>query len=352
MIWYGNPVRSFNANEYRYGFNGKEKDDEIKGNSNHLSFGDYGYDTRLGRRWQVDPLAREMASWSPYSVFFDNPIRYIDADGRKPGDPPTGGDKPKTQKTTSDKIIDFGKGLVEGFVDSVTFTASSILSGVGNTIVGVSKKIERVGFIQALDDGGIDVLSKEERFSSIGFSFENEGLFKKEEPNFSEKVSICIAPFNLYGDEADFSKCAYRIDYMVKSIHNAVETVQSKKMSGNAIKMPMSVMDEINKKTAIIKKKTLIVNRESVNTFGKKVINQKDFESNYTYKYKLVTSKEFKEILGSDNEEYVCLMPVSEVNKHILIYEPSTKETVYYGWAMQGLDVSKKDIKKIVETAK
>ena len=175
---------------------------------------------------------------------------------------------------------------------------------------------------------------------------------KKKISSYTDNDAICIAPFNLYGDEADFSKCAYRIDYMVKGIHNAVETVQSKKMSGNAIKMPMSVMDEINKKTSIIKKKTLIVNKESVNTFGKKVINQKDFESHYTYKYKLVTSKEFKEILGSDNEEYVCLMPVSEVNKHVLIYEPSTKETVYYGWAMQGLDVSKKDIKKIVETAK
>lgn len=136
----------------------------------------------------VDPLAHEMPSWSPYSAFFDNPIKYIDEDGRKPGDPPIGGDKPKVQKTTSDKIIDFGKNVIAGTVDAVSFTATSIFSGVGNTVIGVSKKAERIGLVKALDAGGIDVLSKEERFSPIGFSFEDG--FKKEDPNFSETVPL------------------------------------------------------------------------------------------------------------------------------------------------------------------
>src|SRR5215204_5109147 len=35
---------------YRYGFNGHEQDNEVKGEGNHYSFGDYGYDPRLGRR--------------------------------------------------------------------------------------------------------------------------------------------------------------------------------------------------------------------------------------------------------------------------------------------------------------
>jgi len=29
---------------YRYGFNGYEKDDEVKGSGNHYSFSDFGYD--------------------------------------------------------------------------------------------------------------------------------------------------------------------------------------------------------------------------------------------------------------------------------------------------------------------
>ena len=39
-----------------YGFNGYEKDNEIKGAGNHYSFSDYGLDPRTGRRWNMDPI--------------------------------------------------------------------------------------------------------------------------------------------------------------------------------------------------------------------------------------------------------------------------------------------------------
>ena len=67
---------------YRYGFNGHENDDEIKGTGNHLSFGDYGYDPRLGRRWNLDPV--EQVGISPYATFNNNPIYFIDIDGQSP----------------------------------------------------------------------------------------------------------------------------------------------------------------------------------------------------------------------------------------------------------------------------
>jgi len=50
------PGMYYKSDSYRFGFGGHEKDDEVKGSGNHLSFGDMGYDPRIGRRWRPDPL--------------------------------------------------------------------------------------------------------------------------------------------------------------------------------------------------------------------------------------------------------------------------------------------------------
>ena len=76
------PGRSYQGSEdYRYGFNGHERDDEIKGSGNHLSFGDFGYDPRLGRRWQIDPMTPKYPHQSPYAAFNNSPIVVYDPDG-------------------------------------------------------------------------------------------------------------------------------------------------------------------------------------------------------------------------------------------------------------------------------
>jgi hypothetical protein len=77
------PERSFSIEKYRYGFGGHEKDSEVSGEGNHLVFGDYGYDTRLGRRWNRDPMTVKYPYESPYIVFGDNPIIFIDPDGKE-----------------------------------------------------------------------------------------------------------------------------------------------------------------------------------------------------------------------------------------------------------------------------
>jgi RHS repeat-associated protein len=61
------PGRRFSAGTgYRYGFNGKENDNDVKGEGNQQDYGMRIYDPRLGRFLSVDPLAKKYVKLSPY----------------------------------------------------------------------------------------------------------------------------------------------------------------------------------------------------------------------------------------------------------------------------------------------
>ncbi len=61
---------------YRFGFNGQEKVNEWAGRGNHNTAKFWEYDTRTGRRLNLDPKSNP--SWSTYSAFGGNPILYSD----------------------------------------------------------------------------------------------------------------------------------------------------------------------------------------------------------------------------------------------------------------------------------
>ncbi|HVG17080.1 MAG TPA: RHS repeat-associated core domain-containing protein [Chitinophagaceae bacterium] len=66
---------------YRYGFNGKENDNEIKGEGAQQDYGMRIYDPRLGKFLSVDPLT-EIYPWNSTYAFAENsPIENIDLDG-------------------------------------------------------------------------------------------------------------------------------------------------------------------------------------------------------------------------------------------------------------------------------
>lgn len=66
---------------YRYGFNGKENDNEVKVKGNSIDFGERLYDSRLGRFISKDKLEIVAPGWSPYRAFADDPINVQDLDG-------------------------------------------------------------------------------------------------------------------------------------------------------------------------------------------------------------------------------------------------------------------------------
>lgn len=82
------PGRNYQSSTpYRRGFNGMEKDDEIKGGGNSYDFGARIYDPRLGRFLSRDPLTSRYPFFSPYLYSANNPIRLIDVGGGSAGDP-------------------------------------------------------------------------------------------------------------------------------------------------------------------------------------------------------------------------------------------------------------------------
>ena len=75
------PGRHANTSDYRYGFNGKEKDDEIKGSGLHYDYGFRVYDPRLGKFLSTDPLTRDFPWYTPYQFAGNKPIVAVDLDG-------------------------------------------------------------------------------------------------------------------------------------------------------------------------------------------------------------------------------------------------------------------------------
>ena len=63
---------------YRYGFQGMEKDDEVKCEGNSYTTEFRQYDPRVGRWLSLDPLMSKYAGMSPYVTFNNNPIFFVD----------------------------------------------------------------------------------------------------------------------------------------------------------------------------------------------------------------------------------------------------------------------------------
>ena len=78
------PERKFSSGSYRYGFNGKEKDNEVKGEGDQQDYGMRIYDPRVGKFLSVDPLTKSYPWYTPYQFTGNSPVANIDLDGLEP----------------------------------------------------------------------------------------------------------------------------------------------------------------------------------------------------------------------------------------------------------------------------
>jgi RHS repeat-associated protein len=126
-----------------YKFNGKELDDE----TGMYYYGARYYDPRLSMWHGVDPLAERGPQYSPYTYTFNNPIRYIDPDGRWAGPSPLGHAIPAGIK------------------------ARSILKAIGEVIVNFAGSITQIGDLHVANN--LDRAGKHEQAANVRKGAEN-----------------------------------------------------------------------------------------------------------------------------------------------------------------------------------
>ena len=68
------------CSSYRYAFNGQERETEVSPGAYSAEF--WMYESRLGRRWNREPLIEKYPFLSSYACFQNNPILFSDPDGR------------------------------------------------------------------------------------------------------------------------------------------------------------------------------------------------------------------------------------------------------------------------------
>jgi hypothetical protein len=83
------------GDEYRYSHNSHEREDEIYGGAQSAEH--WMYDSRILRRWEIDPVVKPWES--PYAVFSNNPVYFADPLGLDSKDP-----KENSGKANGDKL--------------------------------------------------------------------------------------------------------------------------------------------------------------------------------------------------------------------------------------------------------
>ena len=73
----------------RYGFQGQEMDDEIKGEGNSVNYKYRMHDPRIGRFFAVDPLTKKYPFYSPYSFSGNEVIHMVELEGLEPAEAAT-----------------------------------------------------------------------------------------------------------------------------------------------------------------------------------------------------------------------------------------------------------------------
>ena len=198
--------RNVNTNTYRYGASsGQEKSTEINANSYTAEY--WQYDSRIGRRWNVDPLADQRVEWTPYNAMSNDPINRIDPDG------------------ALDDWYKDAKGNLE-YATDVKSQVDLNKKGISGTYVGETyTKNSKSGTEKYRSDGSIFFANQNDAYKRI---WNNSIVRMKEQLGLILKEGVIVLPdyknepteskFVEYGYDITDSKFKDPVDKSSKSI--------------------------------------------------------------------------------------------------------------------------------------
>jgi RHS repeat-associated protein len=139
---------SVDSDAYRYGFQGQERDDELKGEGNSYNYTFRMHDPRIGRFFTIDPLAAKYPWYTPYQFSGNKVIHMVELEGLEEALPnPTG----TRVRTPNNSYSSQPEGLIP-LLDSDDRTVGYVISsGVGQ---GVYTWRNDNGFVGYFDSEG------------------------------------------------------------------------------------------------------------------------------------------------------------------------------------------------------
>ncbi len=191
------PNRHKAGDDYRYGFQGQEKDDEIRGGEgNSLNYTFRMHDPRVGRFFAVDPLSPKYPHNSPYAFSENRVIDGVELEGleylsvNNPNIPSGGAVANKSNTDNTD--LDFGNGVIFNNVPMVDINGSSyydigqhLYFGSGNWNSTGTKSEQQTDATKVGREliGNVDALPN----APSGYSSPPWNTSKKEEIELSQK---------------------------------------------------------------------------------------------------------------------------------------------------------------------
>ncbi len=152
-----------NGNPYTYGFNGMERDEEVKGTGKHYTTLWRQYDPRLGLWFSLDPEMAKFPDQSPYAFVFNNPINLTDIYGDCPDQTDCETMGSKAEKTANSLMkqnggnTDFSSFEFFDEQRSMLFNEDGGLNALGKQVNTI---IKDQAYLQKHNTGAADMLSE------------------------------------------------------------------------------------------------------------------------------------------------------------------------------------------------